>query len=137
MKKIAVTSQNFRTITGHAGKARRFIIYEVKGPGEVEEVEQMDLPKTMSMHNTLDASPHPLDEMDALITGGAGEGFVRKMARRGVRVYRTSASDPLQAAISLAAGEELPPPELADGHDGHSHSHSHSHGHGGGCGCGH
>ena len=135
MKKIAVTSQNFRTITGHAGKARRFIIYEVKGPGEVEEVEQMDLPKTMSMHNTLEASPHPLDEMDALITGSAGEGFVRKMASRGVRVYRTSASDPLLAAISLAAGEELPPPELGDDH--HGHSHSHGNGHGGGCGCGH
>ncbi|MEW8693532.1 MAG: nitrogen fixation protein, partial [Candidatus Thiodiazotropha endolucinida] len=26
--KIAVTSQNFRTITQHAGKTRRFLIYE-------------------------------------------------------------------------------------------------------------
>jgi predicted Fe-Mo cluster-binding NifX family protein len=138
MKKIAVSSQNFRTITGHAGKARRFIIYEVKGPGEVEEVERLDLPKTMSMHNTLESSPHPLDEMDALITAEAGEGFLRKMARRGVEVHRTSASDPLLAAMSLAAGEDLPPLELdASAHHGHGHGGG-GHGHGGGgCGCGH
>ena len=27
--RIGVTSQNFRTITGHAGKTRRFLIYDV------------------------------------------------------------------------------------------------------------
>ena len=128
MKKIAVSSQNFRTITGHAGKARRFIIYEVKGPGEVEEAGRLELPKSMSIHNTLEISPHPLDEVDALITAGAGAGFLRKMALRGVSVHRTSMSDPLQAATALAAGEDLPPPEPG-GHDHHGHG-------GGGC-CGH
>jgi hypothetical protein len=27
--KIAVTSQNFSTITGHAGRARRFLMYDI------------------------------------------------------------------------------------------------------------
>jgi hypothetical protein len=43
--RIAVSSQNFRTITGHAGKSRRFIVYHAK-PGETpQELERLDLPK--------------------------------------------------------------------------------------------
>jgi predicted Fe-Mo cluster-binding NifX family protein len=30
--KIAVTSQDFRTVTGHAGRARNFLIYDAQ-PG--------------------------------------------------------------------------------------------------------
>ena len=37
--KIAVTSQNFRTITGHAGKTRRFIIYGAQGTDAPVEIE--------------------------------------------------------------------------------------------------
>ncbi|HKJ77206.1 MAG TPA: nitrogen fixation protein, partial [Gammaproteobacteria bacterium] len=41
---IAITSQNFRTVTGHAGKTRRFLVYEA-GPGqEPVEVDRLDLP---------------------------------------------------------------------------------------------
>jgi hypothetical protein len=29
--RIGVTSQNFRTITGHAGKTRRFLVYQATG----------------------------------------------------------------------------------------------------------
>ncbi len=47
--KVGVTSQNFRTITGHAGKTRRFIIYEADNEG-IKEVERLDLPKEMAMH---------------------------------------------------------------------------------------
>ena len=33
--KIAVTSQNFRTITPHAGTTRRFLVYEAAEGGEL------------------------------------------------------------------------------------------------------
>lgn len=133
MKKIGVTSQNFRTITGHAGKARRFIIFAVGEDHEIEELERLDLPKQMSIHETLPSSPHPIDELDVLITGCSGDGFIRKMQARNVKVVQTSASDPLLAVMSLAAGEILPPPELDDKH-GHV---SEAVGGTGGCGCGH
>jgi predicted Fe-Mo cluster-binding NifX family protein len=132
--KIGVSSQNFKTITGHAGKGRRFIVYDVAGDGTVTEEDRLDLPKTMSIHETLESSPHPLDELDVLITGSAGDGFLRKMHDRGVEVVMTSASDPLLAVMSFAAGEVLPPAELD--HDDHDHDHGHDHHqHAGGGGC--
>ena len=48
--KIGITSQNFRTITGHAGKTRRFLIYADDGSGKAVEIDRLDLPKEMSMH---------------------------------------------------------------------------------------
>jgi len=112
MKKIGVTSQNFRTITGHAGKTRRFIVFGVVKGNEVTELERLDLPKNMAIDQLPASTPHPLDELDALITSCCGTGFIGQMEERGVQVFQTSASDPLLAALSLAAGEVLPPPEL-------------------------
>lgn len=130
--KIGVSSQNFKTITGHAGKGRRFIYFDVDGKGNVEETDRLDLPKSMSIHETIDSSPHPLDELDVLITAEAGAGFLNKMAGRGVKVVMTSATDPLDAVKSYVAGEELPPAYLVADEE---HEHDHQHAGGGGC-CG-
>ena len=35
--KIAVTSQNRKTVTGHAGKCRKFWIYEVEGSAVISK----------------------------------------------------------------------------------------------------
>ncbi|CAK0762635.1 hypothetical protein CCP3SC1_390001 [Gammaproteobacteria bacterium] len=43
--KIAVTSQNFRTISEHAGKARRFLIFEADSLGCPQEIGRLDLLK--------------------------------------------------------------------------------------------
>ncbi len=107
--KIAVTSQNFRTITGHAGKTRRFMIFEADASGNPEEVERLDLPKEMSIHAWPGGS-HPIDVADVLITGGCGDGFVRNMASRNIRVIRTSETDPVAAVKAFLQGQELPPP---------------------------
>lgn len=48
--RIAVTSQNFTTITRHAGKTRRFLIYEAQPGTEPAEVQRLDLPIEMSFH---------------------------------------------------------------------------------------
>lgn len=108
--KIAVTSQNFRTITGHAGKTRRFIIYETKGLEVPVESERLDLPKDMSMHSWQGGS-HPIDVVDILITGGCGEGFIHKMAYRSIKVLRTSETDLMTAITAVVKGQKLPPPE--------------------------
>jgi len=108
--KIGVTSQNFRTITGHAGKTRRFLIYTPGDDGSPVETDRLDLPKEMSMHEFRGAT-HPLDELDVLITGGCGEGFVRRMAAKGVQAIATSETDPVRAVTMLLAGESLPPAE--------------------------
>ena len=108
---IGVTSQNFRTVTGHAGKTRRVLVYSVDANKQTVELDRLDLPKEMSMHEFTDVGPHPVDVLDALITGSCGAGFRRKMAARGIEVIATSETDPFLAVTSYASGKPLPPPE--------------------------
>jgi hypothetical protein len=170
--RIGVTSQNFRTITGHAGKTRRFLIFEQDATGAMREAQRLDLPLEMSLHEfrgddrqgwgspprgrmpegddrqgwgspprgrmpegddrqgwgspprrTVPAGDqHPLFALDALITESCGEGFIQRLARHGVRVIATSASDPLAAVTALASGQALPAPRS------HDHNHDHAEG---------
>ncbi|PLX35665.1 MAG: nitrogen fixation protein [Hyphomicrobiales bacterium] len=102
--RIAVTSQNFRTVTGHAGKTRRFLLYEVGADGEPNETGRLDLPKDMTVHSASPDAPHPLDDCDCIVTGSCGEGFPRKMARRHISVYVTDLTDPAAAVRAAASG---------------------------------
>lgn len=102
--KIAITSQNFRTITGHAGKTRRFLVFEAAQGVEPTEVERIDLPLEMSFHEFRGTGPHPIDSVDAIITGSAGPGFIRHLASRGIQVFVTSETDPRRAIRALLDG---------------------------------
>jgi len=115
--RIAVTSQNFRSITGHAGKSRRFIVYEVNAGEPPREVERLDLPKEMSLHE-YHGDDHPLYALglDVIVTGGAGHGFMRRMAEQGIQVLATGETDIAAALTALAAGQSLPAAEPHD-HD--------------------
>jgi predicted Fe-Mo cluster-binding NifX family protein len=121
--RIAVTSQNFRTITGHAGKSRRFLIYEADADGNPTEVDRLDLPMDLSLHD-YHGDDHPLFELGlgAIVTQGAGHGFVQRMARHRIQVHTTSATDPLQAVTAILGGQPLPAAA--------PHSHDQGHGHG-------
>lgn len=116
--KIAVTSQNFRSITQHAGKTRRFLIFEQDpATGSPVETGRLDLPREMSMHE-FHGEDHPLFAVDMLVTGSSGEGFIRRMAQTGVQVIVTGETDPYNACEALFNGRPLPPPEP------HAHGHS-------------
>lgn len=123
--RIAVTSQNFRTITGHAGKTRRFLVFETQGDAPPQEVERLDLPREMSFHEFHGDGPHPVDGVDVVITAGCGAGFARRLAGRGIRVAVTQLEDPLAAVQAYADGNLLPvdPVQMA----GHDHHHHHEH----------
>ncbi|MEN8214150.1 MAG: NifB/NifX family molybdenum-iron cluster-binding protein [Pseudomonadota bacterium] len=108
--KIGVTSQNFRTITGHAGKTRRFLVFSENPDGQWEETGRLDLPKEMSMHE-FRGDVHPVDELDVLITASCGAGFKRKLAARGIDVITTSESDPVDAVNRFSRGIKLAPAE--------------------------
>ena len=118
--RIAVTSQNFKSITGHAGKARRFLVYEIDGNGP-QEVERLDLPKELSVHE-YHGEDHPLFGLGlaALVTQGAGQGFVDRLARHGIVVHATSELDPLVAVAQVARGQALAA-ALPHDHDHHHH----------------
>ncbi len=122
--KIAVTSQNFRTVTPHAGKTRRFLVYEINSEGEPSQVGRIDLDRGMTIHEfggREDA--HPLDQMDVLITGSAGAGFVQSLRSRGVQVVVTGETDPLQAIVDFRSNRVRPPGPQSCNHHHHHHGH--------------
>jgi len=118
--RIAVTSQNFKTITGHAGKSRRFLVYEVDAQGTAHEIERMDLPKELSLHE-YHQDDHPLftRNITHLVTQGAGKGFIDRLAQQGIEVYVTSEGDPKVVVHKIIAGQTLAP--------GLPHEHHHDH----------
>lgn len=126
--RIAVASQNFRTVTAHAGKTRRFLVFETAPEGTVAEVDRLDLPREMSLHDFHGDGDHPLYAMDAIIAGSAGPGFVRRLESRGVRVAATLEQDPLTAVRGFIAGTLPPAPPHDHGADPHHHHRHHSEG---------
>ncbi len=96
--KVAVTSQNLRTVTAHAGKARKFIIFDVSPRAGAVEADRLELPKEMSLSAYHGEDRHPISAFDGLVTGGCGEGFHRRMARMGVRLFVTEELSPARAA---------------------------------------
>lgn len=125
--KIAVVSQDCRTVFDHAGKARRFIVYKASTPCTPPvEIDRLDLGPEYAFHGFNDRHSHPLDGGDALIVGCCGSGFPGRLARRGIEVVATSEQYPLAAIQGYF-----------DGHLPQAHPHDHAaHDHHGGCSCG-
>ena len=101
--KIGVTSQNLRTVTGHASKARSFLMYESTTGQAFEAVDSLELPMEMSIHAWDKRGDHPLLALDYLITGPCGKSFINQMKQYGVRVRTTDETDPLVAVQQLLA----------------------------------
>jgi predicted Fe-Mo cluster-binding NifX family protein len=126
--RIAVTSQNYRTVTGHAGKARRFIVFESNGQDPPREIERLDLNADMAIHDFDRRAAHPLDSMQVLITGSAGEGFVRNLAARGVKVVATNEINPARAVEAFLDGRVRSPSTGCDHDHGKAGGKKHAHG---------
>jgi predicted Fe-Mo cluster-binding NifX family protein len=133
--RIAVTSQNRRDITEHAGRCRNFWVFNVEG-GRVAGRSLLELPREASFHDSSPHADHPLDGVDLLIAGGMGEGLRARLARKGIEAVVTTERDP-ERAVALWLADSLP--RAAP----HSHAHGQDHGleleaeHDGGCGgCG-
>ena len=105
--RIAVSSQNKLNVTGHAGKASRFWIYDVdKDAGKIVSKNLIELERAdilhMRFHESTDPyAEHPVLASDVVITGGAGQGFVVKMAKANVQVAITPEKNPDTAVNKL------------------------------------
>lgn len=126
--KIAFTAQNRRSISAHPGKCRNFLVYEVEG-GKVLGRSLLELSQEDMLEGPLPQAPHPLDEVQVLVSGSMGTGMQRKLARRGITALVTSEADP-DTALELYLAGMLPRGEARahDGEAGHHHAHR--------CGCG-
>lgn len=108
--KIAIATDNFRTVAGHAGQARDWLLYDCQpetGPGPAARIS---LARAQVFHHWDSKAPHPLDGIAVMVARSAGDGFLRRMQKRGVAVLLTSETDADSALRRILAGEALPDP---------------------------
>lgn len=101
--KFAVTSQDFESITGHAGKTTRFLVFEAENGVEPVQTARLDLNDEQTIHN-FQGGAHPLDGVDVLIAGSAGQCFVDRMRARGIVTVVASGIAPRDAVAAYTAG---------------------------------
>lgn len=97
--KFAVASQDFETVNDHAGHAARFVVFEAEAGREPVEIARVDLNEDQTIHN-FEGGKHPLDGIDVVIAGSAGQCFVDKMAARGIV---TATARGMAASTAVAA----------------------------------
>ncbi len=122
--KIAISSQNRKTITGHAGKCRKFWIYEMDGR-EIKGRTLLELPIEQIFHDSYGDESHPLDGVDVLITGGMGAGLRQRLRKRGINALITPETDPDKAVTAYVDGSlaQVEPEEHME-HDAHHGPHA-------------
>lgn len=103
MMKIAVTSQNRKTITAHAGKCRKFWLYKIAEDNSISR-ELIELGIDETFHATGKDNPHPLDSIDVLMTAGMGQGLQRRLQAKGTVAVVTEELDP-DTAVNLYLSE--------------------------------
>ena len=111
---IAIASRDGKTVAGHIGKCKDWILFEATPatedkPASTSELERINLPKHLVFHHYKDDQPHPLTECAAVIGASAGESFVKKMAKRGVDAVLTAEESPQAAALAYVENNVLPP----------------------------
>jgi len=109
--KIAVPTKDWVAVSGHAGQARRWLVYDLTDQGAAGPLPaptRVELANEQLFHHFRDDGPHPLDGVEIVLTGSAGDGFVRHMKQRGTDVLLTGETDPALALAHIVAGEALP-----------------------------
>lgn len=130
--KIAVASQNRKLITEHAGRCRKFWIYETSHDS-VGSKHLLELPKAQSFHESSPHEQHPLDDMQVLIAGNMGAGLVRRLEAKGIKAVITPETDPDKAVAAYLDGSLVV--GVPEAHD-HDHDEESEHEHGQECHCG-
>lgn len=114
--KIAVASQNRKSVTGHAGKCRNFWIYQIEG-FSVDGKSLLELPREQSFHESHHAPSHPLDDINVLICGGMGQGLRHRLLQKGIQALSTPETDPDRAVDAWLRGDlEEQPAEVEHDH---------------------
>jgi predicted Fe-Mo cluster-binding NifX family protein len=98
--RIAVSSQDRRTITGHAGRCRKFWVYEIRG-NRVENKTLRELAPAQTLHSSPPGDGHPLDDVHVMITAGMSPFLYQRLQQGGIRPFVTEETDPDEAVRML------------------------------------
>lgn len=128
--KIAVSSNNQTDITGPAGHCLQFWIYDMDAVTEDESKKLLQLTKEQSFHAASASDPHPLDEVQVLISSSMGTGLARRLESKGIKPIVTPEIDPDAAVAAYLVGSLITgTPEE------HEHTHDTEQDHTGECKC--
>ena len=105
---VAVTSQNKKTVTKHAGECRNYFIYTINkniiSSKKTLELEDNEILK-YTFHEDKSANPkNLLYDVDILLTGSIGRGGVNRLANQNVTAYVIKEKDPDTAVDKLING---------------------------------
>jgi predicted Fe-Mo cluster-binding NifX family protein len=106
--KIAIATNDYTRVAGHAGQARHWLLYD--SDLDTPEPRRIQLEKAQVFHHWDSDAPHPLDGISVIVAGSAGDGFLRRMTKRGVQVLLTGERDATRALSAVLNGELLPDP---------------------------
>jgi predicted Fe-Mo cluster-binding NifX family protein len=98
--RIAVSSQDRRTITDHALRCRRFWVYDIRGDG-IDGKSLRELTPEQTLHASELGENHPLDDVHVMITAGMSPFLYQRLRRGGIKPYVTEESDPDRAVRML------------------------------------
>lgn len=107
---VAVATSDYTKVSGHAGRARKWLLFAIDENGSINAPLRVELESEMVFHHFEDDQPHPLDGTTAVITHSAGEGFLKHMEKRGIVVKLTAETDAGKAVADYLA-ETLSPPK--------------------------
>jgi predicted Fe-Mo cluster-binding NifX family protein len=122
---IAVSSQNRKTITEHAGKCRNFWIYDVE-KGGVAGKRLVELALEQSLHANHHQLAEPLNGINVLITASMGAGLHNRLMQDGIHPVITIEENP-DVAVAAYLNNQLE--NLSINHNQHCHEHDHQHCH--------
>ena len=105
--KIGVASQNRRSVTAHAGRCRRYWVYDIDdgtaAPGELLELDRED-----TLHAQRPGIPPALAELDVLIAEDLCDNLLRRLERHGIQGRVSDCDRPDDAVREFLAEREQP-----------------------------
>ena len=108
---IAVTADQ-REVAGHAGKVRDWLVYACEPGQPIAPPSHIQLTTAQLPHHFKDDGPHPLQGVEVMVVGSAGDGFIRHMASWGAQVLLTGETQPDTALAKVLQGQALPDPRF-------------------------
>ncbi|MBF6059112.1 MULTISPECIES: NifB/NifX family molybdenum-iron cluster-binding protein [Thiomicrorhabdus] len=98
--KIAITSPNAKTVSGHAGKCPGYLVFDVED-GQIVSQTHIKLGKEQVFRNfsgSLSATPeHPLNGIQGFISQSMGDGLIKRLLSDGIQVQVTEQNLPENA----------------------------------------
>ncbi len=107
MKIAVATKDNWTQVSGHAGQTRQWLVFDCQPDGPMPEPQRVELTNEQLPHHFNDTGPHPLHDVEIMVTASAGTGYMRHMESWGAQVRLTGETDPQTALKKIVMGEAL------------------------------